>query len=76
MVEVKPNSALFLGKESNTAYLEIDAISMNETTTEELGVRFSHIISDMAGIDFNRIFVRFNMTNPVDWILRGHTSAY
>lgn len=77
MVHIIPNCHLFLNKEGNAAFFEINAVSMDdEELIEKLGVRFLDIISTIAEIPYERIFVQFNISEPKNWILRGHTLSY
>ena len=76
MVNIIPNCNLFLNNESDAAFCAITYIGMDDATTEKLGLRFLDIIADVTGINYYRIFVHFTISEPVSWVLRGHTLEY
>lgn len=77
MVHIIPNCHLFLNQEGNAAYFEINAVGLHdEVLIEKLGVKFLDIISSIAEIPYDRIFVQFNISEPKNWILRGHSLSY
>ncbi len=77
MINIIPNCHMFLNKEGDTAFFEVNAVGMHDNDViEKLGIRFQEIISSVTGITYNRIFVRFDISEPVHWILRGRALHY
>ncbi|MES2121504.1 MAG: phenylpyruvate tautomerase MIF-related protein [Chlamydiota bacterium] len=76
MVNITANCNLFLNNASDAAFFEIIYVGMDNAMTEKLGVRFLDIIADITGIPYDRIFVYFAHSEPVSWVLRGHTLEY
>ena len=77
MINIIPNCNIFLNKEGDAAFFEVNAVSMHDKDLiEKLGIRFLEIISSITGITYNRIFVHFEISEPEHWILRGHALTY
>ena len=77
MINVITNCHLFLNKESDAAFFEVNAVGMQDKDIiEKCGIRFLEIISGITGITYNRIFVRFDISEPDNWVLRGHALSY
>lgn len=77
MISVTPNCHIFLNKSGDAAFFEVAAVGMKDNDLiEKLGVRFLEIISSVTGIPYNRIFVRFDISQPEHWILRGRALSH
>jgi len=74
MVSLQPGSAmLFAGSDAPLAYLELKSLGLPRQRTAELSAALSALITEVLGVDNERIYIEFSDVERSMWGWKGST---